>query len=309
MGQSMDSVNLDLEVLSQIDLTALGTPNLDRYKATYDLIVDSACYYTLTMEWEKHPDDQPGDASPEFTGVCEMSDSTGNAPDGLPWHAPRRNWMQLPPYVYETTGFDHVSLYWRPCGLPPKGLRTARFDMTFYNVIPQYRAFWTCAETRTPSVCSANQTSFLGRAHFVVPRLERDPMFLANTPVSFNPDPLEPEAYQYEGLFHWNEELIPQTVNNFTLPQFDMSTYDGDVVAFRTMLPYHAVSGPNSTVSSESQYFVYQTLPRLPNQWNTTYDAGSGRITVSLSGSGGLCDAKFEAAKSEYESASRRPKG
>lgn len=307
--QSIDSVNLDLEVLSQIDLSALGTPNLSRYKATYDLTVDSACYYTLAIEWEKHSDDRPGDASPEFTGVCDTTDSTGNAPDGQPWHAPRRHWMQFPPYVFETTGFDHLSLYWRPCGLPPKGLRQSRFDLTFYTVIPQYRAFWTCAETRTPSICSANQTSHLGRAHFVVPRLERDPMFLANMPVGFNPDPLVPEAYQYEGLFHWNEELIPQTADDFVLPQFDVSTYDGDVVAFRTMLPYHRISGPNSTISTETQFFLYQTLHRLPIQWNTTYDSGSNRITVALAGSGGMCGDKFEAAKSEQEAAIRRLRG
>lgn len=300
-SDSIDSVNMDLEILDQIDLSALGTPDLSRYKATYNLTIDSGCYYVLLMEFEKHADDQPGDASPEFTGVCDPSSSTGNAPDGQPWHAHRRHWMQFPPYVYETTGFDHVSINWRPCGLPPKGLRQARYDMTFYTVIPQYRAFWTCAEVGTPATCSANQTSYLGRGHFVIPRLERDPMFLANMPVGFNPDPLEPQSYQYEGLFHWNEELIPPTADDFVLPQFDMSTYDGDVVAFRTMLPYHRISGPNSTISSETQYFVFQTLPRLPNHWNTTYDAGTGRITVSLSGSGALCGDKFETAKDDQE--------
>jgi len=301
-SQSIDSVNLDLEVLDQIDLSALGTPDLSRFKATYNLTISGNCEYVLALEFEKPADATPGDASPDFTGVCEPGGNTGNAPDGQPWHAHRRHWMQFPPYVYETTGFDHVSLYWRPCGLPPKGLRLSRFDVTFYNVIPQYRAFWTCAEVGAPALCSVNQTSYLGRGHFVIPRLERDPMFLANMPVGFNPDALEPQSMQYEGLFHWNDELVPQTSDEFNLPHFDMNTYDGDVVGFRTMLPYHRVSGPNSTISSESQFFVFQTLPRLPNQWNTTYDAGSGRINVILSGSGGLCGDSFESAKSQQES-------
>lgn len=297
----MDSVNLDLEVLSQIDLSALGTPNLDRYEATYDLVVDPSCQYRLSVSFKKPADERPGDAAPEFQGVCEQSENTGNAPDGKPWHAPRRHWMQLPPYVFDTTGFDHMSIYWRPCGLPPKGLRAPRFDLTFYTVLPQYRAFWTCAEVRTPRICSANQTSTFGRGHFVVGRMERDPMFLANLPLGFNPDPLEPEAYQYEGMFSWNDEQIPQTAADFKLPQFDLSTYDGDVVAFRTMLPYSRFSGGNSTTSSENQFFLYQTMPQLPAAWNTTYDAGTGLITVILGGTAGICGETFDAAKDEQE--------
>jgi hypothetical protein len=312
MGRSLDSMNLDLEVLSQIDLSALGTPNLDKYQATYNLTVDSSCRYRLEIAFKKHADDQPGDASPEFAGVCAESDSTGNAPDGKPWHAPRRNWMQFPPYVYDTTGFDHMSIYWRPCGLPPRGLRLSRFDLTFYTVLPQYRAFWTCAEgSRTPKVCSPNQTSTFGRAQFVVPRLERDPTFLANLPVGFNPDPLVPEAYQHEGLFHWSDEQIPPTTAEYRLPQFDLSTYDGDVVAFRTMLPYRRFSGSNRTSSTESQFYVYQTMPKLPGSWNTVYDPVSGLITVILAGSAGICGESFDAVKIDQEeaAATRRLRG
>lgn len=306
VGGSIDSVNLDLEVLSQIDLSALGTPNLDRYKADYELTVDSNCQYLLVVEWEKHKDDKPGSSTPEFTGVCEESDNTGDAPDGKPWHAPRRQWMQFPSYVFDTTGFDHWSIYWRPCGLPPKGLRKARFDVTFYTVIPQYRAFWTCTEFRTPRVCSANQTSTFGRGHFVLPRMERDPNFLPNLPVGFSPDPLVPEAYQYEGMFSWNAEEVPETASDFKLPEFDLSTYDGDVVSFRTMLPYEMYSGGNSTKSSAYQFYLYQTMPRLPASWNTTYDSGTGRITVSLTGSAGLCGDGFDATKADQEGASSR---
>jgi len=301
VGSSLNSVNLDLKTLSQIDLSALGTPNLNNYKMTYDVTVDSNCQYILLIEFEKPADQIPGNASPDFQGVCQQSGNTGNAPDGQPWHATRRYWMQFPSYVSDTTGFDHMSIYWRPCGLPPLGLRKSRFDVTFYNVIPQYRAFWTCSEVGIPRTCSPNQTSTLGRAQFVIPCLERDPTFLANLPVGFEPDPTAPAAYQYEGLFSWNIDAVPKIASNFTLPQFDLSTYDGNAVAWRLMMPWSYVSGPNSTASSAHDYYVYQTLPQLPASWNTTYDAGSGKITVSLGGSAGMCGAGFASAKAQQQ--------
>lgn len=186
-------MNLDLEVLENIDLSALGIPNLDLYGATYNLTVDgTSCQYLLQIDFKKNPLDRPG--PPNFQGECATDGNTGTAEDELGWHDPRRHWLQFPEYVYDTTGFNHMSLYWSPCGKAPLGLRQGRYELNFYPVIPQYRAFMTCQEFKTPSVCQYNQTNHVGRAHFSIPRVLRDPNFLANMPVGFQPDPQHPEG-------------------------------------------------------------------------------------------------------------------
>lgn len=298
--RSLDSVNLDVEVLDEIDLSALGTPNLDRHEASFNLTVDDNCQYLLKVDFIKHPDDNPGDASPSFEGVCDPANDTGIAPDGKGWHEHRRNWMQLPKYVYDTTGFDHMSLIWRPCGLPPLSRRQPRYDLVFYTVIPQYRAFWVCDEFKIPRVCRYNQSTPLGRGHFTVPRLDRDPNFLANFPAQFAPDPVEPQALQYEGLLGFDADLVAENPNSWILPELEMSTYDGDVVSFRILLPYRFISGI-STDSFATQSYVFQTMPRLPVGFNMTYSKGSGVISVLVYGSAGLCGEEFDEAQLEEE--------
>jgi hypothetical protein len=191
---AIDSINMDLQILENIDLAQLGTQDVpERYNLTYDLLVDSdSCKYALKLDWQTNPADTPGD--PDFTGTCDPAAAGNVAPDGQGWHAPRRRWLQFPNYVKDTTGFDHMSMYFRPCGHAPLGFRRARYDMNFYTVIPQYRAFMTCQEYGTPSICQPDQTTHLGRGFFTLPRLERDPNFLANMPLNFQPDPTNPEG-------------------------------------------------------------------------------------------------------------------
>jgi hypothetical protein len=87
-----------------------------------------------------------------------------------------------------------MSLSWVPCGREPGGFKQARYDLNFFTVIPQYRAYWLCQEFKTPAVCQYNQTSPVGRGFFSIPRLVRDPDFLANMPVRFSPDFNFPEG-------------------------------------------------------------------------------------------------------------------
>lgn len=299
VGKSIDSFNLDLEVLDEIDLSALGTPNLDRYKLIYNLTVDDQCQYQLKVDFFKHENDEPGDSN--FTGVCDPSDTSGVAPDGKKWHEPRRNWLGFPQYVFATTGFDHMSLYWQPCGREPLGLKQPRYELNFYTVIPQYRAFMICQEHETPEICQVNQTSFLGRGHFTVPRVERSTDRFVNMPFKYAPDPLDPQAHQYEGLSHWDLTDIPETPEEWILPQMEMSTYDGDVTTLRTLLPAEFITGSNSSEYYQTHTFVYQTLPRLPGGWNMTYNGNTEEVSVILFGEAGLCGSTFETLKAEQE--------
>merc|ERR1712232_1110463 len=181
------------------------------------------------------------------------------------------------------------SLEFLPCGRSPAGLRQARYDVVFYTALPQYRAFMTCEEFKTPAVCQYNQSSHIGRSQFTIPRLVNDPDFLANMPLRFQPDPEFPEAFQYEGLTHYDKENIPKTTEDWKLPTFLMSTYDAEVVSFRAMIPYSYIYGKDNAESEQSQYYVYQTMMGLPSQWSMSYDGFTGLVSVFLNGTASMC--------------------
>jgi hypothetical protein len=102
-------------------------------------------------------------------------------------------------------------------------------------------------------------------------------------------------------MMHYDKDKVPETAEDWVLPTFLMSTYDGDVVSWRYMLPHAYVTGDQSSLAAGEQYYVYQTMPRLPTLFNMTYDGISGLIEVEIYGSAGMCGRGFEAAKSEQE--------
>lgn len=178
---SLNSINLNFENLEDIDLSFLGTPNLDKYDANLsfkieereDVKGDDECIYTLSIDFDPSgKETPPGDT--DFTGNCAPNDSQGNATDGLPWHAHRRHWIRLSEEIESVTGLNHLSMEWVPCGRAPAGFRQARWDFNFYTVSPEIRSFMVCDEFKTPSVCQYNQASHLGRSMFTVPRMARD---------------------------------------------------------------------------------------------------------------------------------------
>ena len=120
---------------------------------------------------------------------------------------------------------------------------------------------------------------------------------------NFQPDKDQPEAFEFEGLTSYDKNLVPQTADDWFLPTFHMSTYDGDAVSWRALLPYKFFSGANSSIFTANQFYVFQRLPRLPAAWNTTFDAPTGKISVLLMGSAGLCGDAFEQAKEAEEAA------
>ena len=202
---SANSINIELEKLEMIDLSALGTPNLDLWDPNLDLlnnngenendnnrttmynlttetvkgvgnINESSCRYKLQIDiniTNSLTNDILGESN--FKGTCSPTDTTGTNPqDGLPWHTPRKNWLEFPDYIYKTTGFNHVSINWNPCGNQPAGYKQPRYDLNFYTVIPQYRTYMLCDTYKIPEVCQYNQTTHQGRSMFTIPRLVND---------------------------------------------------------------------------------------------------------------------------------------
>ncbi len=119
-------------------------------------------------------------------------------------------------------------------------------------------------------------------------------MFDINTTLNFL-------AFQYEGLIHYDAQKVPNATEDWILPTFLMSTYDGDVVSWRAMIPHSFIGGEDSSIFSASQFYVYQTMLQLPSHWNMTYDGTSGLVSVFVQGSAGMCGTSFEQAKAEQE--------
>eukprot|EP00980_Cylindrotheca_fusiformis_P026068 scaffold15305_cov126-Cylindrotheca_fusiformis.AAC.6 len=292
-----DSLNIDLEDVEAIDLSVLGEEGLEKHQGSYELIVDENCEYLLKISFTEHQsDNMKNDTSRyNFEGECDKVSGTA-------LHQHNRNWMQFKSYVEDTTGFNHMSLYPRPCGLEPLGKRQPRYDVNFYTVPAYYRAQWQCQTIDLPERCAFTQPTFLGRRHFVVPRLNENADLVPNTPKDFQPDPNFPQAHEFEGVFMYDQEKVPKTINDMDDPEFEISTYDGDFASFRAILPFQFVFG-NGVQRSYWGRPVYeeQTLPQLPRLWNVTYTSTTKRIDVYLQGTATLCGDAFEQAKQEQE--------
>lgn len=108
-------------------------------------------------------------------------------------------------------------------------------------------------------------------------------------------------GFEYEGLTHYDKERVMENPQEWVLPDFLMSTYDGDVVSWRLMIPYTYISGGGSAIAGGDSWYVYQTMPRLPTQYNMTYDEVSEQIEVMVYGPAGMCGQAFDQAKAEQE--------
>lgn len=296
-NSSGDSLNVDLEVASNVDLSNLGTEGLPNHAGKYSLTVTNECYYTLKVEFREHSSDNLVDVPnrQSFQGDCDKVLGTF-------LHQHNRNWMQFKQYVKDTTGFDHMSLYPRPCGMEPLGRRQPRYDVNFYTTDSHHRAMWVCRSFDRPEQCEFNQPNFLGRGHFTIPRLAFDPDIIANTPKNFTYDPDRPQALEFEGLIVTDRTKLPNVPADMIDPEVEMSTYDGDTVSFRLVVPYKLVSGSSGGSYTKTVEYEYQNMMQLPSSWAVSYDAATQLISVSLYGKGKLCGEAFETAKQEQES-------
>jgi hypothetical protein len=177
VGESADSLNIDLEVAENVDLGILGDEGLAVHRGKFNITVDEECKYLMSIVFKPDPsDNMRTDANRNnFQGECDKV-------AGADLHKYNRHWLQFKDYVYDTTGFNHMSLYPRPCGLEPKGRRQPRYDVNFYTVPAHYRAMWVCQTFDIPEKCGYQQPNFLGRGHFTVPRLYNNKELVPNSP-------------------------------------------------------------------------------------------------------------------------------
>jgi len=134
---------------------------------------------------------------------------------------------------------------------------------------------------------------------FIFPSFQPQTRYLPNMPVRYRPDPQFPEAFENEGLMHYDPKKTPRTTNDWTLPTFLMSTHDASVVSWRAMIPYSFFHEKSSAQSTESQRYVYQTMMTLPSNWNTSFNGT--RMSVNIEGVAKMCGSTFDEAKEKAE--------
>lgn len=118
-------------------LAVLGEPVWTRLRPGWSLTVNDQCLYEFIFQFEHDKTLPVGEE--EFTGVCtfgddplgsEPGDVPGIAPDGKLFLQTRQMWERFPDYVWATTGFNHLSIDWKPCGRMPRGYTTAQYGFS-----------------------------------------------------------------------------------------------------------------------------------------------------------------------------------
>ena len=125
------------EDLSFMDV--LGEPTWTRLRPGWSLTVNDQCLYELIFQFEHDKNLPVGEA--DFRDNCGFGDEAINggkpfvAPeDNRLYHEPRQMWERFPPYVWATTGFNHLSVDWHPCGILPDGYAEPQYAFSVRSV-------------------------------------------------------------------------------------------------------------------------------------------------------------------------------
>mmetsp|Transcript_14321 Transcript_14321/g.40755 ORF Transcript_14321/g.40755 Transcript_14321/m.40755 type:complete len:355 (+) Transcript_14321:102-1166(+) len=292
--------SLSNELGINLDLSKLGTEGLDAYSGQMSIEIgeDGDCQYTFTVEFIAPNDLPPGTA--DFQGNCDPTTQT-QAPNGQPYHGQTQYWAKLSKPMIQATGIHHISIQWKPCGDEEQTLRQPRFDVVYYYVPPEYRTIMDCpaneiVPNQFPETCQEFQTTPKGRAMFTLPVLWRDVNRIANMPINFFPT--TKAGRPYEGLLSFNpNDQFPESPS-VPNPIHQMSSYDGDVISSRMVLPYQIFGEDMNIASSNSGGHTYasQTKKRLFTKWATEFNQNNDRtVRVRIEGSSGLCKAEYDA--------------
>lgn len=298
-----------------IDLSVLGENSFDRHRVGWSLTVNEQCLYEFTLQME-HDETLPK-GNDNFEGTCSTN-GNGRAPDGIPIFDARSSWDRFPSYVWATTGFNHMSIDWYPCGIfsgrtgqvGADGYATAQYQFSFYRVTPEFRAGTMDCDLLTDQlvipgekICKLEQpkTNDNGRGMFIFPSSIVPVGAADNTAIVNMPDAFKPPAYgaarPYQGFRAWDQSATPFATDQWkSLPLF-MATYAGDLAMFQPRVAYSQVSGDENKFTANSERYYKETLRSLPDSFSVQYDAEQGLIKFRMVGKSQICKIKFESAK------------
>jgi len=292
-------------------LAVLGKEDMHTLKSSWVMTVSDQCLYEFVYQFE-HPDFFPiGDE--EHDGTCDfgtMDDPVKPkyAPDGLPYLKPRRYWLRFPDYIWATLGFNHLSVDWLPCGRKPAGYRQPEYELSFFRVTPEYRAFnmvcklydepWmTIVPFQEYCAVDSAQDDINGMNFFITPGALANLNPLVNMPFDFTHRHETFGPVPYDGLRAWDESRVPDKPEDWNdIPVF-MSTYAGNLAMWQAHIPYKFVNGTKRQFHSLAHRYWETTIQTLPDTWAVKYDERDGKIYFTLVGKAELCREDFERAE------------
>jgi hypothetical protein len=281
----------------------IGINSWRRFRPGWALTVNDECLYEFAFEFT-HDEELPmGDRN--FEGNCIFKDPVTkrprDAPDGLPYLSPRRHWEEFPDFVWETMGFNHLSVDFYPCGQRPKGFSKPQYAMSFFRSTPDFRVremqctLITEDENVIPGeeVCTVNQgDNVRGMRFFVVPASITNRGPTVNMPTKFT-DP-DQGPIPNVGLRFWDETDIPEQPGQWEDMRLHMATYDGDLTMWQPHIPYDMVSGDQDRFTSSAARYHETTIDTLPDTFGFDYDVSENRIRYVMVGKANLCGRAFE---------------
>ena len=289
----------------------LGIPSWERFDARWSLKVNDQCLYEFVFQF-RHDDTLPI-GEPNFQGRCALQDPTVDREeggDGMLYLEPRQHWEMFPDYVWETIGFNHLSVDWLACGHRPRGYAAPQYDLSFYRATPEYRADQMRCELREDDgmdqnglipgeqFCTFQQESSEGMRFYIVPAamINREPV--VNMPVAFRR--LEGNiAVPHVGLRSFDQDLVPEFPNQWDDIALFMSTYDGDLAMWQAQIPYTRISGREDLFTAGAAQYFETTVATLPDTYAFDYD-DDGIIRFIAMGKSNLCREEFEAAEAAF---------
>ena len=262
------------------DYSVLGTNDLSELEYNHDFEVDSDCNYKLEISFAHQQEFFVGDSENCRPGKDDPY-------DGKPVLAGRWRWERLSLDIRASTGLDHVSIDYNPCGHPGPGFLVPHYDVHYYRVSPDYRAIqMNCEKNYDNPTCLKVQDTPSGRAFFNVARSVLSDE-LVNMPPGFSV--MKDDAVIYMGLHAIDFGTMPNTTGSWQDPVYVICTHDSKIVAVEPMFPFHYVSGTENQFYETDLVYVEQSISDLPSYYSVDFNADTNRTTVVLTGKSNIC--------------------
>jgi len=275
--------------------------SLKQFGAQSALTVNDDGLYEFVLEF-KHNENLP--MGPDnYEGTCEKIEGTKIADyDGEPFRAPRRFFKRLPDYVWNATGFQHISLDWHPCGSFPRNYAHAHYDISFFRVRPEDRlVFMACKEQKNveqPDIiqaCEFNQQTDHGKEFYILPASVVDRLKVPNMPSTFEQaDFYAPKPW--DGMQYYDIQNQPTSPGAWNHLDMAMTTHGGDIMSWKAKVPYRLISGLNPQFNSKTQEYYQPTISTLPDAFSVYYQQ-DGTIRFQMTGISAINKAEWERQK------------
>lgn len=275
------------------DYSMLGTNDMSEIEYEMEFDVDEDCHYTLHVSIKHNPEFFVGTADGCKPGVDDPY-------DGRPVLEGRWRWAQFPLHIRESTGLNHVSVDYNPCGHPGPGFSEPHYDAHFYTVSPEYRAVqMICLMNYGNPTCAVDQDTAAGKGFFNVARSILSDE-LSNMPPNYSV--LKDDAVIHMGLHALDISKMPNVTGTWEDPVLVICTHDSNIVAFEPMWPYSYVTGDQDRSFEDNLTYVEQSIDTLPYYYRVEYKADTKRTHVTVKGLSNVCSTEeLERLKAEDE--------